>query len=155
MFIIGSCFLGYSLTYILLSLNSGLDISLEIMIAFIGIVFVILGMLVKKSKFSRTKFEVKVENSKKTSEFIVSYLNNNGYYLVNEKDEDVYKKGVGFWTAMKYIKVEVVDAENINLYGFIRPAFGNEQDLSGFVACIPKKQVSDVICKLKEEISHM
>ncbi len=153
MFIIGISLISYSLTYMFLTYGYGIDYNLEIILLMIGLILVIIGMIMRKNKQNRTKFEIKV-NGKNTEEFIISRLNDNGYYLVTENNEEVYKKGVGFWTAIKYIKVEVVALDTINLYGFIRPAFGNEQNLNGFVGCVPKKQVSDLINKIIKEISQ-
>ena len=56
---------------------------------------------------------------------------------------------MGFWTAMKYIKVEFSDSNTLVISGWIRAVAGSEQDLHGFVAGLPKKQVMNVIEELQ------
>ncbi len=98
---------------------------------------------------ARTNVIVKCEDVSKTIKKMEKYLSEKGYKLVIEKNEEVFKKGVGFWTAIKYIKLDKTD-DTINIYGWIRPVLCKEQDLNGFVGCMPKKQVANVIEELKK-----
>ena len=71
-------------------------------------------------------------------------LINKGFNLVNYNGESVYKKGVGFLTSTKYIKVDVYD-DSVDISGWVRNFGISENDLEGFVGVIPKATVTKVI----------
>lgn len=79
-------------------------------------------------------------------------LQQKGYKNINENNENVWKCGVGFWTAMKYIKIEFAENNTLVISGWIRPMAGNEQDLNGVVCILPKKQVMNVIKEIQSLI---
>ncbi len=66
--------------------------------------------------------------------------------------ESVWKNGTGLMTAMKFIKVEYAQ-NNITISAWVQTGVGNvggnEMDLTGFVAAIPKKQLLKVIEEIK------
>lgn len=86
---------------------------------------------------------------------IASILTNAGYKQINRNNEMVWKNGVGMLTAMKYVKVEY-DENTAIVSAWIQVGLGSvggkEQDLSGAVGAIPKKQLSNLLKKLQEQI---
>lgn len=93
---------------------------------------------------------MKYTDARQTNQTIERILRSRNYKYICENGENVWKCGVGFWTAMKYIKVEFWDNNTLAISGWIRAVAGSEQDLQGFVAGLPKKQVMNVI----EELQH-
>ena len=67
--------------------------------------------------------------------------------------EIVWKNGTGFFTAMKFLKVEYSEKQ-VKLSAWTQAGLGSvggtEMDLTGFAAAIPKKQLMNVV----EEIMH-
>lgn len=98
---------------------------------------------------ARTIVEVKYSNFEETRNKIVNLLQMNGYKNITENNESVWKCGIGFLTAMKYIKIEVAQNMTLVVSGWVRPVLGNEQSLEGFVCCIPKRQVMSVINQIQ------
>ncbi len=80
---------------------------------------------------------------------LAALLKSKGYKNINENNENVWKCGIGFWTAIKYIKIEFAQNNSIVISGWIRPAFGSEQNLEGIVGALPKKQVMNVIKQMQ------
>ena len=80
---------------------------------------------------------------------IASLLQSKGYKKINENNEIVWKCGVGFWTAIKYIKIEFAENHTLLISGWIRPIAGKEQDLNGFIGALPKSQVMNVIKEIQ------
>ena len=101
---------------------------------------------------SRTTIEVKCNNPTESYNRIGKVLESHNYKNISENNENVWKNGVGFLTAMKYIKVEVASNNTIVVSGWIRAVAGSEQDLNGFVGAIPKKQVMDVIKEIQSAV---
>lgn len=101
---------------------------------------------------SRTTINLNCNNPQETNRKIEQILLSNGYKSKNENGENVWKCGMGFLTAMKYIKVEFSDNNTLLLSGWIRAIAGSEQDLTGFVAAIPKKQILNVIKEIQSVI---
>ncbi len=98
---------------------------------------------------SRTTIKAACYNPHEVNQSIEKILLSHNYKLVDENGENVWKCGVGFLTAMKYIKIEFAENNTIMISGWIRPMFGAEQDLNGFVAALPKKQVLNVIKEIQ------
>lgn len=101
---------------------------------------------------ARTTIKVTYTNFDGLQNNLSALLKSKGYKNISENNENVWKCGIGFLTAIKYIKFEFAENNTIIISGWIRPAFGNEQDLEGFVGALPKKQVMNVIQKMKELI---
>ncbi len=83
---------------------------------------------------------------------LASLLQSKGYKNIIENNENVWKLGVGFLTAMKYIKIEFAENNTLLISGWIRPIFGSEQDLTGIMGALPKKQVMNVIREMQSLI---
>ena len=67
--------------------------------------------------------------------------------------ENVWKKGTGFLTAMQFIKIDFSSNE-FTISAWVQAGLGsvggNEMDLTGVVAAIPKKQLLNVIEQIKK-----
>lgn len=101
---------------------------------------------------ARTTVKAVCSNPQEANVKIKQILLAHNYKLKEENGETVWKCGVGFWTAMKYMKIEFHENNEIEISGWIRAALGTEQDLSGFVGAIPKKQVMKVIEEIQKAI---
>lgn len=66
--------------------------------------------------------------------------------------ESVWKKGIGFATAMKFVKVDYSNSEII-LSAWVQMGLGSvggsEMDLTGFVGALPKRQLMNCLEKIK------
>ena len=94
---------------------------------------------------SRTTIQFKYNDFELTKERINGILKAKKYKNIIENNENVWKCGEGFCTAIKYIKIEYGENNTAYVSGWIRPMVGNEQELKGFVGSVPKKQVRKVI----------
>jgi len=98
---------------------------------------------------ARTMVEVKYSNFEEIQNKIYNLLQMNGYKNISENNENVWKCGVGFLTAIKYIKIEFAQNNTLIISGWIRPILGNEQDLEGVIGCIPKQQIKTLISQIQ------
>ena len=68
--------------------------------------------------------------------------------------ETVWKKGTGLLTAMQYVKVEYGE-NTVILSAWVQAGIGSlagdEMDLTGFVAAVPKGQLLKVIEEIKRQ----
>ena len=103
---------------------------------------------------SRTRIETTCADVESAKQEVTKILTANNYKPIKENGENVWKCGVGFWTAMKYIKVEFMENNTVYISGWVKAMIGSEMDLDGFVAIIPKRQVSSVIDKIKYAIQY-
>ena len=104
----------------------------------------------KEDKFmSRTVVNMNYRNFQGLQERIFGLLQSRGYKNIIENNENVWKCGVGFWTAMKYVKIEYAPNNTLVVSGWIRPVMGSEKDLSGTVGLVPKKQVMNLISEIQ------
>lgn len=101
---------------------------------------------------ARTTIEARFSNLQSCKAAVERTLTKNNYKSITENNESVWKNGKGFWTAMKYIKIEFSENNTVLISGWIRPAGGSEQDLNGVIAALPKKQVMNVIKELQTSI---
>lgn len=101
---------------------------------------------------SRTTIRNTYKDLQATNQGIEKVLLSHNYKNINENGENVWKNGIGFWTAMKYIKIEYADASTVVISGWIRPMGGSDMNLEGFVGAIPKKQVMNVIKEIQAAI---
>lgn len=97
----------------------------------------------------RTTIQVNCGEVSRANAIAASILSSNKYIQVNENGENVWKCGKGFLTAMKYIKLEFSGEHTLLISGWIRSVGGGEQDLSGVVGAIPKKQILNVMQKIQ------
>ena len=98
---------------------------------------------------ARTVIKMNYTNADGLMNRISNVLTTSGYKNINENNENVWKCGVGFWTAMKYIKIEFAQENTLIVSGWIRSVGGNDQDLNGFVGALPKKQVMNIIKQIQ------
>lgn len=118
-------------------------------IGVVGIVFMVVGLCTKR-KIKRTTVKAACSHIEETQRKVSELLRKKGYKSITEHGENVWKCGVGFLTAMKYIKIEFEGNNTMLISGWVRVICGNEQDLKGaFVCVVPKKQVLDVITELQ------
>lgn len=101
---------------------------------------------------ARTIFTGTYSDFQQANAQIQQILSSHNYSQIDENGELVWKCGVGFWTAMKYVKIEFGENNTMRISGWIRPVFGSEQDLKGVVGALPKKQVLNVIQELQNAI---
>ena len=82
----------------------------------------------------------------------VNILQANGFKEVSYNGETVWKKGTGLLTAMQFIKIDFSSNE-FTISAWVQAGLGsvggNEMDLTGVVAAIPKKQLLNVIEQIK------
>ncbi len=98
---------------------------------------------------ARTTVKVKYSSFDGLQNKISALLSSKGYKNINENNEDVWKNGMGFLTAMKYIKIEFAENNTLVISGWCRAMAGGEMDLNGVVGALPKKQVMNVIKELQ------
>lgn len=84
---------------------------------------------------------------------INNILSKNGFKQTTiNSGENVWKKGTGFLTAMQFIKIDFSSNE-FTISAWVQAGLGsvggNEMDLTGVVAAIPKKQLLNVIEQIK------
>lgn len=170
MFIAGICIIAFSLPIVITLFNilmemktypgqyyqSTVDMVIALTVVFcllivVGIVLAAVGYKTRNSKKRRTTIEINYTNPN-IQDKICRLLENRGYKSVsyhNGHNETVWKCGIGFLTAIKYIKVEYLDGNRMSVSGWIRPVGGKEQNLDGFVCIVPKKQVTGVIEEIR------
>ncbi len=101
---------------------------------------------------ARTSFQVTCKDmalAKENTERMLFALN---YRPTIEKGEHVYVHGRGFWTARKYIKFEVADANTVILTGWLKDAMGNELALTGFYGFAVKRPVLNTLKSIQSAI---
>lgn len=98
---------------------------------------------------ARTTIKAKYTNFDGLQNRLSSLLQSKGYKNINENNENIWKCGMGFWTAIKYVKIEFAENNTLLISGWIRPMAGREQDLNGIVGALPKKQVMNVIREMQ------
>ncbi len=110
---------------------------------------VVTSIIVATKKTGRTIFNFSCSNFEEIQNKIFNVLYMKGYKNINENNESVWQCGTGFWVAKKYIKIEYAANNTLIISGWIRTSLGNDQNLDGFIACVPKRQVKDVINEIQ------
>ena len=131
----------------------------------VGLLLVIAGFLYttlprKHVKKHRTPYTVEYKCSKERVQFAIDvFMKENEYDLLKYNDEDVYKKGSGWWLARRFIKCTVNDDNTVLIEGWISQGMGNaastEIALTGFYGAWPKKILIGEIEELKNRISRL
>ncbi len=103
---------------------------------------------------SRTVVKISYRDLQTAKEKINSILSSHNYKNTVVNGENVWKCGIGFWTAVKYIKVEFSADNTLTISGWIKPVGGGEQSLEGFIAAMPKNQITKVIKEIQAAISY-
>lgn len=104
---------------------------------------------------ARSQFTINYQCSFDEAQRKVEYvLQRKGFHQETIKSgEHVWKKGIGFFTAMKFIKVDYA-ADKILLSAWVQVGLGSigggEMDLTGVTGAIPKKQLMKVIEEIKQ-----
>lgn len=101
---------------------------------------------------ARTSFQYTYCDFHTTHHRFRELLDERGYRYLTENGEHVFKCGKGFWTAMKYIKIEYAPNNLVTFFGWVRSTLGREQDLKGFSCAAEKKQVLSLMEELGEQI---
>ena len=101
---------------------------------------------------ARTTIKIKYTDAQQANQTVERILSSRNYKSICENGENVWKCGIGFWTAIKYIKVEFSDQNTLMISGWIRSIAGSEQDLQGSYSFVPKRQVMNVIEELQRYI---
>ncbi len=102
---------------------------------------------------SRTTIQLTCADLSSAKTAIEKILSSHKYKEKTVNGENVWKCGVGFWTAVKFVKVEFGAENTIALSGWIKPYGCGEQDLEGFVGAIPKKQILNVFEEIKKALA--
>ncbi len=100
----------------------------------------------------RTTFIFNCRSKAYAEPIIQKILAAEGYALILENDERVWKCGNGAWVSIKYIKIEFIDDTTVHITGWIRSTIGPEQNLDGVIGGLPKKQALKVIKQLQTAI---
>lgn len=94
---------------------------------------------------ARTTIEVTYRTIDGLQTKIENCLTKKGYRQKVEDNETVWRKGTGFLTGIKYIKIEYGDKNKLYISGWVRAIAGGEMNLEGFVGAFPKKDVLKTI----------
>ncbi len=82
---------------------------------------------------------------------VTSFMENEGFKLVDYNGGKCFRLGVGLATAMQFASV-VFSPDVITIQGWVCAGLGgatmDEMELEGFVDCIPKKNLKKRILKL-------
>lgn len=101
---------------------------------------------------ARTTFICKCKGISHTRPIIEEILQKEGYNLILENDEYVWKCGNGQLIPLKFIKFEFADDTTVHISGWVKSNILPEQNLDGYINGFPKKQVQKVILKIQNAI---
>ena len=130
-----------------------------------GILLIVAACLInslprKNVKKKRTPYTVEYKCRKERVEFAIDlFMKENEYTRLRYNDEDVFKKGNGWWTMRRFIKCTINDDNTVLIEGWVSAGVGNaastEIALTGFYGAVPKKIVIGEIEELKNRISNL
>ena len=101
---------------------------------------------------ARTTFIAKCKSVAHAEAPIQSMLIKEGFQLILENGEQVWKCGNGQWMSMKYLKFEFPDETTVHISGWVKSTIGPEQNLAGVIGGLPKKQLLKLIQSLQAAI---
>ena len=101
---------------------------------------------------ARTTYICKCRSIAHADSVISSILPAEGYEMILENNERVWKCGNGAWVSIKYIKIEYADETTVHISGWVKSTIGPEQNLDGVIGGLPKKQAKKVIDKIRQAI---
>ena len=101
---------------------------------------------------SRTTFVCKCRSISYAQPIIERILTEDGYNLIIQNSEQVWKCGNGQLIPMKFIKFEFVDDTTVHISGWVRGNLGPEQHLDGYINGFPKKQVQKTVERIQSAI---
>ena len=100
----------------------------------------------------RTTYICKCRNAANAEIIIQNMLTQEGFQLILENNEQVWKCGNGQWISMKYLKFEFPDATTVHITGWVKSTIGPEQNLDGVIGGLPKKQLRQLIQRIQSAI---
>lgn len=104
----------------------------------------------------RSIFDARTNLSAEQARSVVnSFMKKNKFKQKNYKGKQIFQKGVGFWTAARYIDVSYEDNGLVHISAWIKPfIIGSEQNLDGVVGIIPKRALKALVEKLVSELAR-
>ena len=111
----------------------------------------------KHVKKIRTEYVANYNCSQERVRFAINaFMIEKEFVPMKYLDEDVYKKGDGWWMMRKFIKCTINDDNTVTIEGWVATGVGNsvctEMNLKGFLAGVPKQQLIKDIEQLKFRI---
>ena len=160
------CVLGLILIFAGLFIAVAVENFVVLFVLFVcGLLLIIAGILYtnlprKNVKKRRTPYTVQFHCSKERVQFAIDvFMKENEYDPLKYNDEEVYKKGNGWWLARRFIKCTINDDNTLLIEGWISSGMGNaastEVALTGFYGAWPKKILIGEIEELKQRISNL
>ncbi|MCH5152188.1 MAG: hypothetical protein J1F65_06005 [Clostridiales bacterium] len=160
------CIIGLVLIFAGIFISAAVENFIVMFVLFIcGLLFVIAGILYtnlprKKVKKHRTPYTVEYKCSKERVQFAIDvFMKENEYEPLKYNDEDVYKKGNGWWLARRFIKCTINDDNTVLIEGWISQGMGSaastEIALTGFYGAMLKKILIGEIEELRNRISNV
>lgn len=147
---------------VLFVLDSYLVSTIFYVVAFLFFVAAILyHMLPRKHvKKHRTQYVANYNCSIERVRFAINaFMMEKEYNPMKYLDEDVFKKGNGWWMARKFIKCTINDDNTVTIEGWIGTGVGNtvatEMNLKGLMGFMPKQQLVKDIEELKFRIGNL
>ena len=141
------------------------DTTLGMVLGGLGLLFIVAAAFTsslprKNVKKKRTEFTLWCRCDRaKAQEIIENFMREKDYAAVKYGDEEVYKKGSGWWTARKFIKCNIQDNYTMIVEGWISTGIGNqpniEIDLNGFYGALPKNSVRADIAELEQRLRNI
>lgn len=101
---------------------------------------------------ARTTFISPCKSISHADPIIHDMLTREGFELILENNEKVWKCGNGAWISIKYVKIEYADDKTVHITGWVKSTVGPEQNLDGVIGGLPKKQLLNFIHKLQAAI---
>ena len=102
---------------------------------------------------SRTYIQFNVQDTQQAYGKMCYILSQNGFKNVVEKNENLWKWGMGLLTAPKYIRIDIPRDHVIMVSAWIKPFMMGEMEIdNSFVELIPKEEMKSVIRVLQQNI---
>ena len=157
--IVGAILLGVAIAIILVYPIVALALFLGAILFIVG-GFLINSLPRKNVKKKRTPYTAEFRCSKERVEFAIDvFMKENEYSRLKYNDEEVFKKGNGWWTMRRFIKCTINDDNTVLIEGWVSAGVGNaastEIALTGFYGIALKKILIGEIQELKNRISNL
>ena len=102
----------------------------------------------------RSAFELPYTCDKeKARDITIEFMQSHGFKAVTEGTETVWKKGSGLFSAMQYVRTDIM-ATKIVAQAWVRMAFFSASTLDGFIAGAPKRRLKKTINQLAETLRN-
>lgn len=111
----------------------------------------------KHVKKNRTEYTATFNCCKERVQMAIEiFMKEKEFTLLKYGNEEVYKKGSGWWLARRFIKYTINDDNTVTIEGWVGLGVGNsvspELKLKGFFGAMPKKELINLIEELKFRI---